>query len=62
MIFVQGLPETGAGSENRWSRQSHPEGYGDAMCMMAILEVQEDSVLQRLSGAAETTLCDLNSN
>lgn len=59
---MQGLPETGAGSENRWSRQSHPERYGDAMCMMAILEVQEDSVLQRLSGATETTLCDLNSN
>lgn len=59
---MQGWPETRAGSKNRWSRQNHPEGYGDAMCVTAILEVQEDSMLQRLCGDAESTLCDLNSN
>lgn len=59
---MQWLPEIRAGSKNRWSRQSHPEGYADGMCVVAILEVQEDSMLQRLSGDTETTLCDLNSN
>jgi hypothetical protein len=32
------------------------------MCVIAVLEVWEDSMLQRLSGDSETTLCDLNSN
>lgn len=42
--------------------KAHPKGYDDAMCMIAVLEVREGSMLQRLSGDSETTLCELNSN
>ena len=42
--------------------KAHPKGYEDAMCVIAVLEVQEGSMLPRLSGDSETTLCDLNSN
>lgn len=59
-LFVQGSPETRAGGKNRWSSKSHPEGYGEATCVTAISEVQEDGMLHRLSGDSETTLCDLN--
>lgn len=42
--------------------KAHPKGRNDAMCVMAVVEVQEGGTLQRLSGDSETTLCDLNSN
>lgn len=61
-ILVPWWPGSRADSKNRWPRQKPTRRDMMMPCVIALWEVREGSMLPRLSGDSETTLCDLNSN